>query len=275
MQNQNNTTGYVEVAIQRHQAKSNTNGIDFVASEVPISLVFNGISHVVMLATPLHLTDFALGFSFTEGIIDHRSQVLDIEEIAHPTLGIEVQLTVTNECFMRLKERRRNLVGRTGCGLCGIDSLSAFQAGIVMNEEKSNQFAIDQSDLCSAFNHLSELQTINNITGSMHAAAWINMCGEIGLVREDLGRHNALDKLIGAMISAGLDNYKNGGIIMTSRASYELVQKAARTGLTLLATISAPTSLAIQLAQQSGMTLIGFVRHQNLVAYTHAERLSC
>jgi formate dehydrogenase accessory protein FdhD len=265
--------GYVEVPIQRYKESAISDNNDFVSTEVPIALVFNGISHAVMLATPLNLTDFALGFSFSEGIIDDRSQVLDIEEIAHPTLGIEVHLTMLTECFIRLKERRRSLVGRTGCGLCGIDSLSAFQSGIELNEAKTNQLTLRQSDLFSAFNQLGQLQTINKITGSMHAAAWVNSQGELGLVREDLGRHNALDKLIGAMMENGLEAYHTGCIIMTSRASYELVQKTARARIALLATISAPTSLAIHLAQQSGMTLVGFVRNQSLVAYSHAERI--
>jgi len=282
MQNENTPdasspeTGYTEVAIQRYKSDVISVHKDFVATEVPIALVFNGISHAVMLATPLNLVEFALGFSFSEGIIDHRSEVLDIEEFVHPQLGIEVHLTIVAECFMRLKERRRSLVGRTGCGLCGIESLSVFGSGIA-NAAVTSQFQIHQSTLFSAFNQLQQTQSINKLTGSMHAAAWVNSQGEVGLVREDLGRHNALDKLIGALlmnqVDAKTDAYKHGCFIMTSRASYELVQKTARAGVGLLATISAPTSLAIYLAQQSGMTLIGFVRNQSLVAYAHAERI--
>lgn len=264
--------GYVEVAIQRYKDAVISDSTDFVASEVPIALVFNGISHAVMLATPLNLVDFALGFSFSEGIIDDRSQVLDIEEIAHPDLGIEVHLTIVGECFMRLKERRRSLVGRTGCGLCGLESLSAFEAGINLVPVIS-PFQILQSTLFAAFNQLQQAQSINKITGSIHAAAWVNLHGELVTVREDLGRHNALDKLIGALLMTKSASHENGCVIMTSRASYELVQKTARAGIPMLATISAPTSLAIQLAQKSGMTLAGFVRNDSLVAYSHAERI--
>lgn len=266
-------TGCNEVAIHRYKNGVISADNDFVATEVPVALVFNGISHVVMLATPLNLIDFALGFSFSEGIIDHRSEVVDIEEFVHPKLGIEVHLTLVAECFMRLKARRRSLVGRTGCGLCGIESLAVFESGI-SNAAVVSEFHIHQSTLFSAFDQLQQTQSINQLTGSMHAAAWVNSQGEIELIREDLGRHNALDKLIGALLMTPAETRKNGCVIMTSRASYELVQKTARAGITLLATISAPTSLAIHLAKQSGMTLIGFVRKQGLVVYTHNERIS-
>jgi len=279
MQNENNPaessteTGYKKVAIHRHKNSVISADNDFVATEVPVALVFNGISHAVMLATPLNLIDFALGFSFSEGIIDHRSDVLDIEEFVHAKLGIEVHVTIVAECFMRLKERRRSLVGRTGCGLCGIESLTVFESGIT-TAAVTSQIHIHQSILFSAFDQLQQTQSINQLTGSMHAAAWVNSQGEIELIREDLGRHNALDKLIGALLMTQADAHRNGFVIMTSRASYELVQKSARAGITLLATISAPTSLAVHLAQQSGMTLIGFVRKQGLVVYTHKERIS-
>jgi len=264
--------GYIEVAIQRYKENILSASNDFVASEVPIALVFNGISHAVMLATPLNLPDFALGFSFSEGIIDDRSQVLDIEEIVHPASGIEVHLTIVGECFVRLKERRRSLVGRTGCGLCGLESLSAFETGIAI-APVTGQFKIHQPELFSAFNQLQQSQSINKITGSMHAAAWVNSQGELVIVREDLGRHNALDKLIGALLMSKSGSPENGCVIMSSRASYELVQKTARAGIPMLATISAPTSLAIHLARKSGMTLAGFVRNESLVAYSHAERI--
>lgn len=269
-----NEPGYSNVTIKRYKNNSITSDTDFVATEVPVALVFNGISHAVMLATPLNLTDFALGFSFSERIINHPSEVLDIEEIPHPTLGIEVHLTIVNACFMRLKERRRSLVGRTGCGLCGIESLSVFDADInSATTQKNSSFSIHQQALFDAFNQLQQSQSINKITGAMHAAAWVNSQGELGMVREDLGRHNALDKLIGALLAAQTELQQSGCVIMTSRASYELVQKTARAGISMLATISAPTSLAISLAKKSGLTLAGFVRNQRVVVYSHSERL--
>lgn len=266
-------SGYEEVVIQRYKDNTLTNSTDFVAREVPIALVFNGISHAVMLATPLNLIDFALGFSFSEGIINRRSEVYDIEEVVHPDVGIEVHLTIATANFAQLKERRRTMVGRTGCGLCGLESLTAFEAGIATPVlQTETNFVITQQALFSAFKTLQKTQSINLVTGSMHAAAWINSAGEVIMMREDLGRHNALDKLIGALMQKKLPT-SNGAVIMTSRASYELAQKTARAHIPLLATISAPTSLAIDLAQKSALTLIGFVRDAGLVVYSHPERM--
>jgi len=271
--------GYSQVAIVRAKDNHFSASEDFVANEVPVALVFNGISHAVMLASPLDLVDFAIGFSFSEGIINQRSEVYEIEEIHHPELGIEVHLTISTACFMRLKEHRRSLVGRTGCGICGIESLTSFETNNLPQQMGASElidspFAISQTALLNAFNELQQAQAINRITGSMHAAAWINAAGKVLLVREDLGRHNALDKLIGAIKSAPASYYPNSGcVIMTSRASYELAQKTARAGFALLATISAPTSLAIKHADQHGLTLVGFVRKGSLVVYAHPERV--
>ena len=263
--------GAVGVAIRRYADGSLTDGIDEVACEVPVALVFNGISHAVMLASPLNLVDFALGFSFSEGIINQRSDVYDIEQIDHPDVGIELHLTIASSCFAQLKERRRSLVGRTGCGLCGLESLHAFEAGLETDKARGpHSFVIPQSALFAAFKSLQQSQPVNAVTGSMHAAAWVNAQGQVLEVREDLGRHNALDKLIGALLGKDLSD---GCVIMTSRASYELAQKTARAGIPLLATISAPTSLAIQVAQRNGVTLVGFVRNGGLVVYSHAERI--
>jgi len=269
--------GYGEVVVQRLENHAFIQKKDFVASEVPIALVFNGISHAVMLASPLDLVDFALGFSFSEGIIQQRSEVYEIEEIVHPGTGIEIHLTIASSCFARLKERRRSLVGRTGCGLCGLESLTAFESGLApdnadQNYQTENKFVISQKSLFKAFKSLQDAQSINRITGSMHAAAWVNAEGELLLVREDLGRHNALDKLIGALIGANTPR-ENGCVLMTSRASYELAQKSVRAHVPLLATISAPTSLAIQLAEQNQLTLVGFVRNASLVAYSCSDRI--
>jgi FdhD protein len=259
------------VVIRRYAGGALTEGTDQVACEVPVALVFNGISHAVMLASPLDLIDFALGFSFSEGIINQRSEVYDIEQIDYPDVGIEIHLTIAASCFAQLKERRRTLAGRTGCGLCGLESLNAFEAGLETDQaSQTRNFAISRSVLLAAFQSLQRLQPVNALTGSMHAAAWVNGQGQVVTVREDLGRHNALDKLIGALLGQDLSD---GGVIMTSRASYELAQKTARAGIALLATISAPTSLAIQVAQRNGVALVGFVRNGGLVVYSHPERI--
>ncbi|MET3108337.1 FdhD protein [Oxalobacteraceae bacterium GrIS 2.11] len=265
--------GFREVLVQRSKQGVVTETADFVACEVPVALVFNGISHAVMLATPLNLIDFALGFSFSEGIINQRADVYDIEEVVHPEVGIEVHLTIAAASFAQLKERRRTMVGRTGCGLCGLESLTAFEAGIAtpaLQDQRS--FSISQSALFEAFNSLQQKQSINQITGAMHAAAWVDPEGRVLMVREDLGRHNALDKLIGALLDQKIPS-STGCVIMTSRASYELAQKTARAGIPLLATISAPTSLALDLARKSGLTLVGFVRNGGLVVYSCPDRI--
>jgi len=269
-------SGFGEVAIQRYKNQTCSDDTDFVAREVPVALVYNGISHAVMLATPLNLIDFAVGFSFSEGIIQHRSDIYDIEEIVHPDVGIEVHLTIAASDFAKLKERRRTLAGRTGCGLCGLESLTEFEAGIEIGNATSLQqdaeFQITEQALFNAFHALQKTQAINQVTGSMHAAAWINSNGDVLTVREDLGRHNALDKLIGALMQARMST-SDGAVIMTSRASYELAQKTARARIPLLATISAPTSLAIELAQKNKLTLIGFVRHASMVVYSYGARV--
>ena len=264
------TAGFGAVEIRRYKNQQCSEGSDQVAHELPVALVFNGIAHAVMLATPLDLSDFALGFSFSEGIINAASEVYDMEEIVHPEVGIEIHLTIASAAFAQLKERRRSMVGRTGCGLCGLESLTAFEAGISGTQPAQSDFVISQANLFKAFAALQSAQPLNAITGSMHAAAWINAAGEVLLVREDLGRHNALDKLIGALLD---QDRSAGAVIMTSRASYELAQKTARAGIAMLATISAPTSLAIGLAKRSGLTLAGFVRNNSLVVYSHPGRI--
>ena len=268
-------SGFVAVAVQRYQNHTLAESSDFAACEVPVALVFNGISQAVMLATPVDLFDFAIGFGFSEGIINQRQDVYDLEQSNHPGVGIEVHLTIASSCFARLKERRRTMAGRSGCGLCGLESLTAFEAGLESgNNAGPHKFVITQSALLGAFAALQDRQPLNAVTGAMHAAAWVNAQGQVLLLREDLGRHNALDKLIGALLT-GSAAMSEGCVIMTSRASYELAQKAARAGVPLLATISAPTSLAIEVAERNGLTLAGFVRNASLVIYSHPERIAC
>jgi len=250
---------------------------DLVAEEVPVALVFNGISHAVMMASPLDLDDFALGFALAENIVDLPTQIYDIEVVqsisGHNELGIEVHLQIAQACFVRLKQKRRNLSGPTGCGLCGLESLQALDLSATYTPSSEKPVTISKSVLQKAFAAMSEKQVLNALTGSMHAAAWVNLHGDIELLREDVGRHNALDKLIGAMTKRDKYAPRTGFAIMSSRASYELVQKSARAHIQMLATISAPTSLAIAIAREAGICLIGFVRRNGFVVYTHPERL--
>lgn len=270
-------TGFVRRNVQRHAFSSQAAEelVDQIAQEVPIALVFNGISHAIMLATPLDLEDFALGFSLSETIVDDASEIYDMECRQNPEAqGIEVQMRISAARFAALKERRRHLAGNTGCGLCGKDSLQALQMYLPAIKAESVQ-QLSKASLLKALEGLSSLQTINLQTGAVHAAAWVNMQGEILVLREDVGRHNALDKLLGALAIAKVKtNFQvEGFVLMSSRLSYELVQKAARANIVILAALSAPTELAIDLAEQAGICLVGFVRQHGYVVYTHPERL--
>ena len=239
---------------------------DFVAQEVPVALVFNGISHAVMMATPADLEDFALGFSLTEGLIDSPQELYSVEtrELSE---GIELHLQVSSACEWRLKERRRTLAGRTGCGLCGTDSLS--QVRRVLKPVQSVTF--NEQAILNAGLAMQSRQTLQQLTGATHAAAWANASGVILRVREDIGRHNALDKLIGDLIRNQVDSH-TGFLCISSRASFEMVQKAVVLGAGLLAAVSAPTALAVALAQEHNLALAGFVRDNHLVAYSFPER---
>lgn len=241
---------------------------DCVAEEAPIALVYNGEPHVVMLATPLDLEDFALGFSLTEAIISSPSEVESIR-VYERSNGIEVRLRIPEARCESAREKGRNLTGRTGCGLCGARTLE--QAVRVPGLVRS-PLEVTASDLAQALLGIKAFQRINQLTGAVHAAAFVQPGQGILAVREDVGRHNALDKLIGALARQSV-TFGNGFIVVTSRASFEMVQKCAAVGVGLMAAISAPTGLAIRLATQTGLTLVGFARDQGHVVYTHPQRL--
>lgn len=239
---------------------------DTVAAEVPVALVFNGISHAVMMCTPEDLEDFATGFSLSEGIVPELSALYDIEVVPVAS-GIEVRIELAAGCFSALKDRRRQLSGRTGCGLCGVESL---QQAIRPVRPVPRQLKISQGALLAAMAGLPARQVLARETGATHAAAWCAPDGQILAVREDVGRHVALDKLIGMRARQG---WSDGFVIVTSRASYEMVHKVAEVGVELLAAISAPTALAVDLAHAAGLTLAGFVRGERAVVYAGAGRL--
>lgn len=241
---------------------------DEIAEEVPIAFVYNGISHAVMLASPSDLEDFALGFSISEGIIKDKSDVYGIEVI-HQSQGIELQIEIASENFRSLKDKRRNLLGRTGCGLCGAENLDQ---ALRLPDIKIHQILpIAESAILNALQKLNSMQSLQKKTGATHACAWANEKGEIIIVREDVGRHNALDKLIGAIKFKG--DLDKGFVVTTSRASYEMVQKTIMLGASTLIAISAPTGLAIRSALKYELCLIGFARAPHYVIYTYAERV--
>lgn len=242
---------------------------DYIAEEVPISLVYNGLPHVVMLATPTDLEEFALGFSITEGIIKNPQELLSTR-IYNRSNGIEVQLKIPDHRFQCLADKGRNLTGRTGCGLCGASTL---RQAIRKPGQVNGDLTLSAAELHSALTDIKQHQKLNQLTGAVHAAAWAVPGQGILNIREDVGRHNALDKLIGFLLRTGKD-LSIGFVIVTSRASYEMVQKTAWVGITLLAAVSAPTGLAIRLADETGLTLIGFARDNQHVVYTHPQRLT-
>jgi FdhD protein len=241
---------------------------DWLTEEVPVALEFNGISHAVMLATPADLEDFALGFGLSEGIFASAADLHDCEVHASAR-GITVSMAVSARSFAGLKARRRTLVGRTGCGVCGTESLDQVLRPVVPVRAG---LRVHSGAINRAMRAMHAHQHLNRATGSVHAAAWCRADGGVRMLREDVGRHNALDKLIGALAGAGIAA-SGGFIAVTSRASIEMVQKAAVAGTPLLAAVSAPTLLAVESARAAGMGLAGLVRGDDLVVYAGAERI--
>ncbi|HEX3064710.1 MAG TPA: formate dehydrogenase accessory sulfurtransferase FdhD [Dongiaceae bacterium] len=254
------------VAARRLLASGEVATIESVAAEVPVALVYNGTSHVVMMATPQDLADFALGFSLSEGILRRPSEMSELE-IVELASGIEVRMTIDRRRAAVFDIRRRNLAGRTGCGICGVDSL---EAALRQLPQLSPSTAPSSEAIRRALAALPPAQRINSETHSVHAAAWADMQGEIKMLREDVGRHNALDKLIGAMAEASIDP-AGGFAVITSRCSMEMVQKSVTIGIPTLVAISAPTTLAIKLAQDSGLRMIALARADSLTVYAEGR----
>ncbi len=257
----------VREVLRRSHGATET-ALDAIATEVPVALSYNDAPFAVMMATPDDLEDFALGFSLSEGIVSQACDV-KIDSTALHLEGIAIALRIPEADAARLAGRGRGIEGRSGCGICGSTRIEAVlqppppvSAGRVLGEKA----------LARALASLLARQPLNARTGATHAAAFADAGGTLHLVREDVGRHNALDKLIGAMASAALDP-ADGFVLVTSRASYEMVLKSARAGFPLLAAISAPTALAVTLATHAGMTLVAFARESGCVVYSHPGRL--
>ncbi|MFZ7155149.1 formate dehydrogenase accessory sulfurtransferase FdhD [Avibacterium avium] len=239
---------------------------DNLAVETPVALVYNGISHTVMMCSPQDLEDFALGFSLTEGIIEKPADIygIDVEETCY---GIEVQIEIATRCFVALKERRRTLAGRTGCGICGTEQLDQIHKNLPILHRT---YVLDISLLDDCLKKLHSAQQLGQQTGSTHAAAFFDLQGNLLAIREDVGRHVALDKLLGWHAKQPT---QQGFVLISSRASYEMVQKVVSAGIECLGAISAATALAVQQAKQSQLTLIGFAREGRATVYTGKERL--
>lgn len=241
---------------------------DEVAEEVPVALVYNGISHVVMMASPKDLEHFALGFSLSEGIIE-RPQDIYAMEVVPSCNGLEVQVELSSRRFMGLKERRRALAGRTGCGVCGVEQLNDI--GKPVQPLPFTQ-TFDLAHLDNALRHLPDFQPVGQLTGCTHAAAWVQPSGHLAGGHEDVGRHVALDKLLGRRAIEG-EAWRAGAVLVSSRASYEMVQKSAMCGVEILFAVSAATTLAVEVAERCSLTLVGFCKPGRATIYTHPQRL--
>lgn len=256
------------VTVRRWRDGSAEHVTDVVAEETPVALTYHGVPHVVMLATPADLEDLAVGFTLTEAIVESPAEIRSVEVLSADG-ALEVRVGISGERFSAVLQRQRNLTGRTGCGVCGAETI---EQAIRRPAPVTADLHVAIDELHEALATLRARQPLNLLTGSVHAAAWVKPGEGIQLVREDVGRHNALDKVIGALVRAGIDA-SAGYLVVTSRASYEMVQKAATAGVALIAAVSAPTALAIRLAQDSGVTLVGFAREQQHVVYANEQRL--
>jgi len=245
-----------------------TERVDMVAEESPVTIVYNDVPHVVMMTTPTNLIDFVTGFSLTEGLVGSVDDITSIAALPHER-GIEMQVKVSPACMTEIESRTRRISGRTGCGVCGSDSVDAVLRPVpaVGPGREVGHRAIHR-----ALDQLVERQELNRQAGAVHAAGWASYAGEVDLVREDVGRHNALDKLIGALSTAGTDP-QSGFVVVTSRASFEMVHKAAMLGTSLLVTVSGATGLAVRMAHEANLTLCGFSRKESHVVYTHPWRV--
>ncbi|WP_339674047.1 formate dehydrogenase accessory sulfurtransferase FdhD [Dasania marina] len=241
---------------------------DWVIEEVPVALAYNGISHVVMMASPILLKEFALGFSFSEGIINSAADIYDCDIQQH-TNGIEIKLEISQHCFSALKNRQRQLSGKTGCGICGLESLQMLERSF---KPIHSELQFQHRSLQKAISSLKQKQPLQTLTGAVHAAAWCDPQGNILHIAEDVGRHNALDKLIGILLEQQIDS-RLGFISISSRVSFEMAQKAIAIGAPLLVGASAPTSMALSEADKYGLCVVGFARPGRQVVYSQLNRV--
>ncbi|MEG5695753.1 formate dehydrogenase accessory sulfurtransferase FdhD [Enterobacter quasihormaechei] len=259
--------GIVELSVHRPPHISDATP-DFLAEEVPVALVYNGISHVVMMASPKDLELFAIGFSLSEGIIAHPQEIYGMD-VVPACNGLEVQIELSSRRFMGLKERRRALAGRTGCGVCGVEQLNDIGKPIVPLPFTQT---FNLAHLDRALEHLNDVQPIGQLSGCTHAAAWVLPSGNIAGGHEDVGRHVALDKLLGRRAREN-NVWQQGAALVSSRASYEMVQKSAMCGVEILFAVSAATTLAVDVAERCNLTLVGFCKPGRATIYTHPQRL--
>lgn len=262
--------GWVRTGAERWvDERSGEAAEEVVAEEVPLALVVEGEAWAVMLGTPCDLEDFALGFALSEGLVRSAAEIEGVE-VRHQPEGIELHLGLAPGAACAVPRRERALAGRTGCGLCGVRALAeAVRVPAAVEAEPR----VRVGALRRALDSLPALQRVNRATGAVHAAAWAGIDGRVRLLREDVGRHNALDKLVGALARGTDTRPAEGFALVTSRASYEMVQKTAAAGIAVLVAVSAPTALAVRVAELAGVTLVGFARNGRHNVYSHPRRL--
>jgi len=243
--------------------------IETVAGECATAMVYNGQDFAVLMTSPEHLEDFATGFTLAEGIVDHPGEIEAIE-IEDVVLGVEIRITIPDERMAALADRQRHVTTGTSCGMCGILSIERALRPLPTMPPGP---PIPAPAILRALAALPATQTLNRQSGAVHAAAFATREGRVALVREDVGRHNALDKLTGAMARSGMTP-DDGFLLLTSRCSTEMVQKAVLAGFAVVVAISAPTTLAVELADAAGQALIGFARRGGFNIYTHEQRIS-
>lgn len=259
----------IEVSRLKWSSGALSAGRRTIPDEVPVALTYDGTAYAVMMATPADLVDFALGFSLSEGVVDHASEIesLDIIEVEG---GIEARMWLKPAASVRNRGRRRAILGPTGCGLCGVDSIAQALKSLPAVEQSASR--VSGEALALAMTELQKRQALNVQTRAVHAAGlWLGK-DEL-LVREDVGRHNALDKIIGAAAASAL-SAENGAVLLTSRVSVELIQKTARLGAPIIAAVSAPTALAVRMAEETGITLAAVLRGEEFEIFTRPERIT-
>lgn len=237
--------------------------------ETPVAMVYDGTTLAVMMATPADISDFATGFSLTEGVVAAPDQIASCEVVSHQA-GIEARIWLAEDRAEALAARRRTLAGPVGCGLCGIDSLD--QASRPLPDLSGKGPVLDTAEVARATETLRGWQPLHDQSRAVHAAGFLLPGKGVVLAREDVGRHNALDKLIGAMARQGIDAGQ-GAFVLTSRVSVEMVQKCAMAGCAILIAVSAPTAHALRLAEGAGITLAAFARGEGFDLFSHPERL--
>ncbi len=245
-----------------------TDGARAIPEETALALTYNGGTYAVMMGTPQNLTDFAVGFSLSEGIVQAPEEISSLE-IVDVGDGIELRMWLSEEKAAHLSERRRHIAGPTGCGLCGIDSIAeAVRPSAAVGQGRS----FSPREIMTAVAGIAPLQPINMEVRAVHAAAfWTPAVGIVAL-REDVGRHNALDKLAGALAQAKVPT-SEGAVLLTSRVSVEMVQKTAALGASVMVAVSAPTALAVRMADQAGITLVAVARSDGFEIFTHPDRI--